>query len=795
VGERYQVRYLVGEGPTGAVYRALDQDAEIEVAVKIIGAERLPDADARERFVAQLARLPQVVHPNVVRCFEVRPDGPSVLMALQLVEGLSLRRLLGLRRDKAEPFSLVELEPIVQQIARGLSALHKRALVAGALRPENVLVLPDAVKVADAGLWRALPLFAQQGCVQAAQAERYLAPEARAGALCDARADSYSLAVLIEEMLGGPAQLPAPLGELLREAHAEQVGRRPGVEQMAEDVQAIVRTGRRLVRVVAPSVELPGASERASSPDRPPVDDAASESERTVRTSRPVGRTQQTTRISAHELEALTDDPETTLKVKRDELDRLRAQSAGDTLQIGVEDLLPIDAPDTEDDLLLEEPAEPDEGDPDPQDEVSTAPIQKVALATASPDGPSELSGAEGERIPPGAAEQSLPPPELATEFVPVVARPAAMTESTSTPQPAPLPSSAALPAAVAPAATAPSPGQPGASVPVVPPIVPPRSNGSSRKPLELPHAEGGRVPRGAADTLVPPSRPFGASVRGARVRPLPAAFPAAEPTLVAPALPTASARRGLSTTGIVGIAILCVVLTAAVVGVVWQVEARRAAVERADKEREVERLRSRQARRAGTAVAAAAAAAAGGELAQAPPGASRGPTVTPVLSPPAPTSADGCPLGTKRHREGGHDYCIDLYEYPGGRMLPRTGLAFTEAARACELRGERLCTRPEWVAACQGPGGSSYPYGDSHDATRCNTSGQPRAAGSFPRCRSPVGAYDMIGNVSEWVSDGTLAGGSALHNEPRTRCDFSQRVDATRGYSDVGFRCCVDAR
>jgi formylglycine-generating enzyme required for sulfatase activity len=149
----------------------------------------------------------------------------------------------------------------------------------------------------------------------------------------------------------------------------------------------------------------------------------------------------------------------------------------------------------------------------------------------------------------------------------------------------------------------------------------------------------------------------------------------------------------------------------------------------------------------------------------------------------------------------GPHDYCIDLYEYPGGRTIPRTQVSYSEAAQLCQGRGERLCTEWEWEHACRGRGGASYPYGQSFDPTRCNTRGQGSEiapAGTFTTCRSATGAYDMSGNVAEWVSSGrgpAQKGGSALSTNPFTRCSHTVRNLPPEGGPWVGFRCCTDPR
>jgi formylglycine-generating enzyme required for sulfatase activity len=162
------------------------------------------------------------------------------------------------------------------------------------------------------------------------------------------------------------------------------------------------------------------------------------------------------------------------------------------------------------------------------------------------------------------------------------------------------------------------------------------------------------------------------------------------------------------------------------------------------------------------------------------------------------------CPLGANLV-EGAHGYCIDVYEYPGGKTIPRTEVSYEEAGRLCASRGERLCTEQEWERACRGKSGASYPYGQSFDPNRCNTRGQTRIAngeiapaGSFNTCRSASGAYDMSGNVAEWVTGAhgsAQKGGSVLSTNPQVRCSHVVRGQPDDGGVYVGFRCCSDPK
>jgi hypothetical protein len=176
-------------------------------------------------------------------------------------------------------------------------------------------------------------------------------------------------------------------------------------------------------------------------------------------------------------------------------------------------------------------------------------------------------------------------------------------------------------------------------------------------------------------------------------------------------------------------------------------------------------------------------------------------------------------------------EFCIDEFEYPNQRQVkPQVMVTFAEAMRLCEALGKRLCSGREWTLACEGPDRFPYPTGNVRDPTACNIDlahrfpdadalhhpataarelarlDQRTPSGSLPRCVSPYGAYDMMGNVDEWVvPDGTeeaagygaktaLKGG--YFGPVRSRCRPSTASHApTFKFYQVGFRCCASAK
>src|SRR5438477_12523500 len=109
--------------------------------------------EERRVFVEELHKAQRLAHPNIARIYEAGDDNGRPFVAAQYLEGLTLRRIMDLRRQKGQKFTLQEVEPIVAQIAAALDAAGAH----GNLKPDNVIVLPDLLKLTDFGLAPSLP--------------------------------------------------------------------------------------------------------------------------------------------------------------------------------------------------------------------------------------------------------------------------------------------------------------------------------------------------------------------------------------------------------------------------------------------------------------------------------------------------------------------------------------------------------------------------------------------------------------------------------------------------------------
>lgn len=203
VDSRYRIQALIGTGPIGQVYKAFDQELDITVALKAISPKLMQTPEERKSFAREIRLARKFSHQNLVH---VHADGTAnnwPFFTMQLLEGLTLRRIIDLRREKDERFSLAEVEPILAQIAAALDAAHEVG-PHGGVKPENVIVLPDLLKLTDFGLGLALPRQPFIAAQRAKGAHAYFAPEYLAGQEdVDRHIDVFAMGVILGEMLAG----------------------------------------------------------------------------------------------------------------------------------------------------------------------------------------------------------------------------------------------------------------------------------------------------------------------------------------------------------------------------------------------------------------------------------------------------------------------------------------------------------------------------------------------------------------------------------------------------------------
>jgi|GEM_PF-2850808 len=211
---RYIVLELLGAGGMGAVYSAYDPELDRKIAIKLLRPlEGGSKDDARVRLVREARAMARLSHPNVVIVHDVGALEDQIFIAMELVDGGTIRSWLGQSPSRRE------ILDIFLKAGAGLAAAHDAGLVHRDFKPPNVLLGRDGrVRVADFGLVRSdkAPNTAAAESLRASPTDgseqetragtimgtpRYMAPEQLDGDRCDARSDQFSFCVSLYEAL------------------------------------------------------------------------------------------------------------------------------------------------------------------------------------------------------------------------------------------------------------------------------------------------------------------------------------------------------------------------------------------------------------------------------------------------------------------------------------------------------------------------------------------------------------------------------------------------------------------
>ncbi|MBB1253149.1 Stk1 family PASTA domain-containing Ser/Thr kinase [Streptomyces alkaliterrae] len=197
---RYRVAARIAVGGMATVYRAMDTRLDRVVALKVMHPSLAADAAFVERFIREAKSVARLAHPNVVGVFDQGTDGTYVYLAMEYIEGCTLRDLLGRRGALSPRAALDVLEPVLA----ALGAAHRAGLVHRDVKPENVLIGDDGrVKVADFGLARAVDAQTAASTTSVMGTVSYLAPEQIEDGSAGTPVDVYACGVMLFEALTG----------------------------------------------------------------------------------------------------------------------------------------------------------------------------------------------------------------------------------------------------------------------------------------------------------------------------------------------------------------------------------------------------------------------------------------------------------------------------------------------------------------------------------------------------------------------------------------------------------------
>ena len=210
---KYPIEAELGRGAMGVVYRSTHPRLEIPVAIKVLAEQYSSDANFRQRFHREAATVASLNHTGIVRVYDFDEDGPVLFIVMEWVEGRSMRSWL----DEYGRFSVDVSVDLVQQLLSAVGVAHDLGVVHRDIKPDNILISNRGkTKILDFGISKLVDdkqRLTATGSMVGTPA--YMAPEQVKGENVDARADIYSLGMILYELLHGEPPFTGALPAVL----------------------------------------------------------------------------------------------------------------------------------------------------------------------------------------------------------------------------------------------------------------------------------------------------------------------------------------------------------------------------------------------------------------------------------------------------------------------------------------------------------------------------------------------------------------------------------------------------
>jgi TolB-like protein/cytochrome c-type biogenesis protein CcmH/NrfG len=263
VGGKYKIVEEIGQGGMGIVYKAEDLKLKRCVALKFLPLHLMDSPELKERFLIEAQATAALSHPNICVIHEVGESGEHPYIAMEFVEGETLKDTL-----RKGSLAASEALAIVGQVASGLAEAHHKGIIHRDIKSANIMVTAKGqAKVMDFGLAK----FSGGSSLTKSQTTlgtvAYMSPEQARGGELDARTDIWSLGVVLYEMLSGKLPFrgdhdqavihqivhadPDPLRKArpdvppgLEEIVSQALAKKPGdryqtMEELREDIDAV----------------------------------------------------------------------------------------------------------------------------------------------------------------------------------------------------------------------------------------------------------------------------------------------------------------------------------------------------------------------------------------------------------------------------------------------------------------------------------------------------------------------------------------------------------------------------
>ncbi|MEK6335859.1 MAG: protein kinase [Acidobacteriota bacterium] len=208
--ENYRIVRQLGSGGMGEVYLADDTRLHRQIALKLLPPKFTINPDRVRRFEREARAASALNHPNIVTIFEIGESESAHFIVTEFVDGKTLRQLIN-----EKPFNLSEALSVVIQVADALTGAHAAGIIHRDIKPENIMVRADGyVKILDFGLAKLTelqttdsdletPTLLQSSPGLVMGTVQYMSPEQARGKNVGVRTDTWSLGVVLYELLSG----------------------------------------------------------------------------------------------------------------------------------------------------------------------------------------------------------------------------------------------------------------------------------------------------------------------------------------------------------------------------------------------------------------------------------------------------------------------------------------------------------------------------------------------------------------------------------------------------------------
>ena len=216
---KYRLVARLGRGGMAEVYKAYQPGLDRYVGIKVLHGHLVDDEDFVARFEREALATGKLRHPNIVQAVDFDRDGETYFLAMEFIDGPTLKDEMKARLAVNKPFTLKEISRIFTALCSAVDYAHKRSMIHRDIKPANVMINQEGnVVLTDFGIARIMEgtQYTQTGALSGTPA--YMSPEQGKGEKADERSDIYALGVMLYEMVTGrvPYEADTPYAVIVK---------------------------------------------------------------------------------------------------------------------------------------------------------------------------------------------------------------------------------------------------------------------------------------------------------------------------------------------------------------------------------------------------------------------------------------------------------------------------------------------------------------------------------------------------------------------------------------------------